>query len=348
MDVGLLDSTDPGWAEALQGVTHDVFHAPTYAAWDAAVLGGEAKALVAPLSVGWLLVPLVVRGVPSQLTAVPKVDGVSPYGYGCPLVSPDVRSSNAEFAGALIDAARRCGLVSLFLRSHPLIRMPSFAGVSGATVVEGGKTLGIALSGDLGPDSRRWSKSLRYEMRRLITAGFLVRHAAWDYLPMFASAYRETMLRRGASRRYLFDDAILARLQEALGPSIVLSVVSDADGGFAAGCLWTCLGQFAHYFLAATDDKHARLSPAKLLVAAAAAEAQRCGAQIFHLGGGIGSRQDSLFAFKSSFADLTFDFTTVRVVVDAQAYAGLEQARATGPMPVAADGFFPSYRAGLE
>ena len=351
MDHAFLDSTDAGWAECLRSFTHDVFQLPEYAAWDARVLGGEARALVVEAAGDRMLVPLVVRPIPAVLGGVAGwLDGVSPYGYGSPLLVSTAPGGSGEggLGRALIAAARRFGLVSLFLRSHPRIPLPDYGATEGVEVVRSGRTLGIDLTGDLNPDSKRWPKSLRYEMRRLASSGFAVRHNAWEYLADFAGAYNATMVRRNADRRYLFDERMLRELRTALGGGLALSVVTDATGGFAAGCLWTLRGEIAHYFLAAAVEQYARLSPAKLLVVAAAAEAQHLGARVFHLGGGLGGREDSIYAFKETFSDMVFDYDTVRVVVDGAAYEKLVSARAAALGVVPDPSFFPSYRWGLD
>ena len=62
------------------------------------------------------------------------------------------------------------------------------------------------------------------------------------------------------------------------------------------------------------------------------------GAEIFHLGGGRGSGEDSLFRFKAGFSAARHRFALWCWVIDEPAYAGL-----TGGQPPTA--YFPAYRA---
>jgi hypothetical protein len=67
------------------------------------------------------------------------------------------------------------------------------------------------------------------------------------------------------------------------------------------------------------------------------------GNRVFHLGGGSGSREDSLFHFKAGFSPLRAEFQSVRVIFDQERYQALAL-RAQG-IPSATD-YFPAYRAG--
>jgi thiamine pyrophosphokinase len=73
------------------------------------------------------------------------------------------------------------------------------------------------------------------------------------------------------------------------------------------------------------------------------------GNRIFHLGGGLGSRQDSLFDFKASFSKQRHPFYTLRLITDSQNYRNLIKARAMemniNPEELIQTSYFPAYRA---
>ena len=76
--------------------------------------------------------------------------------------------------------------------------------------------------------------------------------------------------------------------------------------------------------------------------------ARQRGDELFHLGGGLRARADSLFLFKQGFSTLTLGYRTFRAVFDRSRYSmlverrGLEQP--SGAAPEGNYGFFPDYR----
>jgi hypothetical protein len=73
------------------------------------------------------------------------------------------------------------------------------------------------------------------------------------------------------------------------------------------------------------------------------------GARVFHLGGGVGSKQDSLYRFKAGFSDRVHDFGVWQWVLLPDAYAHLCSARERWNqehnLQSMSPGFFPAYRA---
>ena len=64
------------------------------------------------------------------------------------------------------------------------------------------------------------------------------------------------------------------------------------------------------------------------------------GNRVFHIGGGLGGSDDSLFRYKAAFGSLRQDFHTWRVITDPIAYEKL-----AGPVTAEAlAGRFPPYR----
>ena len=63
----------------------------------------------------------------------------------------------------------------------------------------------------------------------------------------------------------------------------------------------------------------------------------------FHLGGGVGAAEDSLFRFKAGFAKTFRTFSVARYIHDPARYEDLVALRAGAGAPPA-PGFFPAYR----
>jgi hypothetical protein len=77
------------------------------------------------------------------------------------------------------------------------------------------------------------------------------------------------------------------------------------------------------YHLSGTEGRALELSQLKILINCARRWATRRGATVLHLGGGVGSAQDSLMHFKPGFSDRRHFFKTWHVALDEQRYADL-------------------------
>jgi hypothetical protein len=171
--------------------------------------------------------------------------------------------------------------------------------------------------------------------------------SAGDYLDDFIAVYHETMQRVQAADSYFFDRAYFEGLREALGPHMHLFVCFLEQQVVCAG-LFTLMQGIVQYHLSGSNDVLGRLSPSKLMLDTVRLWAIEQGAHVLHLGGGVGSREDSLFQFKAGFSDRRHSFEIWRWVVQPEIYQQFNSTREAwlhqqGLQPASA-GFFPFYR----
>ena len=113
-----------------------------------------------------------------------------------------------------------------------------------------------------------------------------------------------------------------------------------AEGEVVASALCLRGDRWLHYHLGATADSARDLGASNLLLYTAAVWAQEQRLEEFHLGGGAGGKEDSLFAFKQRFSpEGRREFWVGKAVHDEDAYR-----RLAGGADVDYDGFFPTYR----
>lgn len=347
----LLAVGDPAWKAALERVPHDVYHLPGYAGLDAGLAGGTALCVHYADSGGTLLLPLVVRDVPGT----GRADACSPYGYPGPVSDTADEGFWRRASAAVADALREAGLVSCFVRLHPLLPAPTAALADAGAVVQHGHTVSIDLT--LG-EEELWSQTRANHRRQINRArrdGVVVRtdsSGSWDE---FGEIYRQTMARVGAGAYYFFDAAYFAGLREALGGALHLVGVHDGDGPesvMIGGGLFFELGGIVQYHLGATRDGFGARQPTKVMFDEVRRWARGRGNTELHLGGGLGGGQDELFHFKAGFSDRRLPFHTWRLILDEGGYrelagpAGVPARGVPGaPVPDAPSGFFPAYRA---
>jgi hypothetical protein len=324
----------------LAAVRHDVYHRPGYVGIEAERLGGEAVAFVAVDQDRHWAVPLLLRPIPGT----GRFDASSPYGYPGPI--SDAPSTDALFfedgLASLAEALDDLGVVSCFLRLHPLLSPPLESFKRAGLLIVHGPTVVIDLSRS---EEELWTAlrgNHRTQVRRAHRAGVVAAEdVGWKRLDEFVAIYWATMERVGASKQYYLTHDYFDALRRSLGESAHLLVVSRDDELLAGGIYTECDG-IVQYHLGATASEHLRLNPAKVMFDHATRWARRRGNQWLHLGGGVGGVEDALFHFKAGFSPLRRTYATWRLVVDRDAYDRLAGDGSAGAEQAS---FFPAYRA---
>jgi hypothetical protein len=338
MRAALVGVDDPRWVRNLRLSTHDFYHHPTYVALDAAHQRGEPRALVVEASGKFLLLPLVIRSVPGG-----GMDAVSPYGYPGPVIHG---TKDPEFVSEAlsvgIELLRFEGIVSLFVRLHPILNPTPPTGVG--TVIRHGHTIAVDLAQ---PEELQWTQTRRDHrraIRRSERAGHRVRvDTTWEHLATFKQLYRKTMKRVGAAPYYFFDDTYFDGMRAAF-PGRAHLVLVEVDGHVATAAIEVETCGIMQDHLAGTDERFLQFQPEKLMINFVRQWAKQRGNRWLHLGGGVGGNADSLLKFKQGFSPVRSPFHTLRVVVRESEYRRLVVARDPQVDPFDLSGFFPAYR----
>lgn len=334
MRAALLEPDDPRWVDVLGSVRHDCYHLPDYVRLSAEHEGGEPAAVLVEDGPRALLQPVIVRPISGG-----GHDATTPYGYPGPLVRGDAAWLSAGLAAAVEHLAER-GLVSLFVRLHPLLNPEPPVGVG--AVRREGPTVSLDLAA---PEAEQWRQvrgNHRIHINRARRAGRVARFDdAWTHEATFVRLYHATMARVDAGGWYFFDQAHVAALRTALGERLRLVVV-EADGEIAAAGLFVATNGIIQYHLSGSDERWAREGLTKIMIDHVRRWGSERGDEVLHLGGGVGGAEDALYHFKTGFSERRHEFRTLRAVLDPAAYARL----AGGTTSASDAGFFPAYRAG--
>jgi hypothetical protein len=260
-------------------------------------------------------------------------DVTTPYGYGGPIGDP---RAAAGFWEAYERWCAEGNIVTSFFRFHPLYANQRYAAAS-VQLEPLARTVAWRLErDDLFAGMHR---SHRNKCRKAERAGVVVStHPQPADLTEFAALYESTMDRVGAAAYYFFDPEYWERLASAVRAQLI-RFDAHLDGRLVASAV--CLGSTAwlHYHLSATTEEARRVGASNLLLYEAARWARANGYELFHLGGGVGGRVDSLFEFKLRFdPGAEREFAIGKAIHDEAAYRELTGAAAD------AGGFFPAYR----
>jgi serine/alanine adding enzyme len=249
-------------------------------------------------------------------------DVVTPYGYGGPTAD--------GFWDAYEEWARERGVVTTFVRFHPL-----YGNQRGAPIHV--DELAPTVAWRLDPD-RDLLAGLHFKHRNKVTkaenAGATV--TQHDGLGEFVPLYEDTMRRVNADDFYFFEPAYWERL----GELPLVRFDAEIDGEVVASALCLATPPWLHYHLSGTTDAGRTTGSSTLVLLEAARWAQANGYERFHLGGGLGGKEDSLHHFKARFDPEGLVPAAVgKAIHDEDAYR-----RLSGGSEVVFEGFFPAYR----
>jgi hypothetical protein len=288
-------------------------------------------------------VPLVVRDLDSRLHPAAEGwrDATSAYGYSSPLLQATRADFAARAVQAFVLALRDTKVVSCFLRLHPLIESDVAALTGVGQVIEHGRTVSIDLTQDMDVILQHMRKSHRRDLKRGAKCGFEAwEDVDWSTLAPFLDLYQSAMQRRGARSYYLFSREFFERLRRVHEGRVHLFVVRSIHGHMAAASIYTECRGIVTAFLGGTHEDFIADSPLKLADQAVCAWAKARGNRVFHLGGGVGAKEDSLFQFKAGFSRARHSFRTWHIIVDRDIYNTL----ACQHGAKSSSDFFPVYR----
>ena len=283
---------------------------------------------------GDVVFPLILREIEGGQG---RRDAITPYGYGGPVgVGPEPPVES--FYELYDDWCRSTAVVSTFIRFHPLFANQRQA-PNGVHVVPLADTIAWSLDRDLDLFGGLHPKH-RNKVRKARAAGLEVTvREAPPSLSDFAALYEATMSRLDADEFYFFPGDYWGSLEKGLREKIVL-VEARGGGELAAAALCFATPPWLHYHVSGTSERGREAAAANLVLLEAACWGQSRGLEQFHLGGGAGGREDTLFHFKQRFFPAGRREASVgKLVHDPETYCGL-----AGLTELRLDGYFPAYR----
>jgi serine/alanine adding enzyme len=321
-----------GWNGLLERIgCRDAYFRRGYVEASCVLDGGRPMLLHATGSGGDVVFACSVRPVPSSSGLY---DVTTPYGYGGP-VAAGAEPPAEEFWELYEGWCAEKRVVSTFLRFHPLLGNQSLAGPS-VELEQLADTVSWGLEGenDLFEGMHRHHRRVSRKAEALVEVRTQERP---DRLDAFATLYEATMRRQRAAPFYLFPPAYWDELTSGLRDQLVC-FEAFVEGEVVAGILCFASPPWLHYHLGATLEPARSLGASHLLMLAAARWGRERGYEQFHLGGGVGGREDSLWEYKRRFSPGGLRETWIgKLVHDDDAYDALAGSRDRS-------GFFPAYR----
>lgn len=228
-------------------------------------------------------------------------DLTTPYGYGGFIFEGNIDKKNLKQFD--IDYIRYCkinNIVSEFVRFHPVLNNSKTAeGIY--DVVELGPTVTL----DLESQDQIWNNlksKNRNVIRKAKKSGVEIRWGNDSKLfEKFVPMYNATMDKDEANKYYYFDETFYQSIKDDLKYNMLM-FYAYFEGEIVSMAMILLANGNMHYHLSASNPKFNRFSPSNLLLSEAANWGVENGFEKLHLGGGLGSQEDSLYKFKDSFS----------------------------------------------
>lgn len=265
-------------------------------------------------------------------------DFATPYGYGGWLIEGE--TDVEELFSAYGAWCAKHSVVSEFVRYHPVLQnhCPT-------TPVYDVLELGHTISMDLSSPETIWenlTSKNRNMIRKAQKNGIKIYTARNPQIfEVFREIYNGTMDKDHAAQYYYFRPEFYRSVLEDL-PEHAQVFYAQLNGEIIAVSIMLTANGRMNYHLSGSKREYQNLAPTNLLLYEAALWGCANGCKTLHLGGGVGSGEDGLYAFKKSFYRKDpHQFHIGRKVWMENRYQELLQIR--GSMPESA--FFPAYRA---
>lgn len=315
----------------------DFYHTHTYNQLDKT---GQPLLLLFEKDSFKILMSIVMRQIPGS----EHNDVTSVYGYAGP-VSNIINLPVAilrDFQLSLDSFFIQNKVIAAFSRLHPLIDYQENIFSGYGDIVALNKTVSIDLTQDKEIQRQQFDKSLKNRLNKLRKSGVKVKYVTTiDELREFVSIYIETMERLEASKMYFFDLEYFQNLLNAKDfKSFILIAIYENE--ILAGSFFTVYGDIMQYHLSGTKTKFLKMAPMKLLLDEARLIANEMELKHFHLGGGVGGINDSLFEFKAAFSKTYHQFKIWKKIINPEVYNELVKNRFGNSIPTS--DYFPLYR----
>jgi hypothetical protein len=290
----------------------------------------------------FIAIPLVIRSIPDS----DLQDCTSVYGYCGPVSNIKFNNLPSEainqFKKGLNSFFMERKIISSFSRLHPMFPFQERIFKDFGQVLPLNKTVAINLNQPVGLQRDEYNKTTRMHINRALKNGIFIRKTSdFEDLERFIAIYYKNMQRVNANPGYYFSLDYFRNLINVTDFDSVL-FVAEKDCEIIAGGIFTICNGIMQYHLGGTKNEMLKFSPLKLLIDSARIYANEMGCNYFHLGGGYGGEDDTLFRFKSGFSKDLCEFKVWRKIVNKQVYSDLVARKFGDNLP--SSDYFPLYR----
>lgn len=289
-----------------------------------------------------ILLPLLIRTIEGSNYK----DATSVYGYAGPLViSLDDTFNNLEFKDVLDSFLTRNKVISIFSRLHPYIDHQDSILDGLGTISILGNVVNIDLTDTVENQRAKFNRRLKTYLNKARRSCTVIKGNIDEHLDDFIRLYHENMKRVDADESYFFSrDYYRGVLEsEEYKSELSLCLLNETQEIIGAS-MFMKKGNIVQYHLSGLSEDHFDLNPIKLIIDEMRIKSTEEGFKYFNLGGGLGSKEDSLFRFKSGFSKDFRVFKTWKYIVNKEAYKAQTYDVLGQDFDLSTIEYFPAYR----
>jgi lipid II:glycine glycyltransferase (peptidoglycan interpeptide bridge formation enzyme) len=296
-----------------------------------------------------IALPLLIR----KIEGTDFHDATSVYGYPGPTtINLAEDYVNIVFIKELRKFLYKNNIVSVFSRLNPYVKHQETVLKGLGDISSHGKVIVIDLRKDLETQRAMYHKRLKTYVNKS-RKQYSIRLAKTDKeIKVFIEMYYENMRRVNANNSYFFSKKYFFDIIKTndFDCDILLAIHNESKE-IIGGAMFIKKNKIVQYHLSGAKEEYLALNPIKLLIDEMRIRATKEGFQFFNLGGGVGSKIDSLFHFKSGFSKDIKDFNIWRYVVNHEVYEDLvrhKQKRECALLHNSCMLYFPCYRCEIQ
>lgn len=325
------------WDNVLSKVdTYDFYH--TYDYHTISKQEGEKCVLLQFEKDNYLIaIPLIIR----PIKGTDYFDITSVYGYSGP-VSKNIsyNFNNTQFITEFKEYLFNKKIVSVFSRLNPFISHQKDILKNLGDCEDLSSVVFIDLTNDIEVQRQGYQRRIKSHInksRRLCT---IKKAQTQEEIEAFIDIYYENMNRVDAEDSYYFDkDYFFNFLKCNDFETDLLLAIDNETNQYISGVMFVKTNQIVQYHLSGTKTDFLNIMPVKMLIDEMRILATNEDCKYLNLGGGLGSKEDSLLRFKKSFSKELETFSLWKYIVDVDVYKKLlSKNEATN------SNYFPAYR----
>ncbi len=270
-------------------------------------------------------------------------DVTSVYGYVGPIHNNlNAAFDNFNFKNQLNQFFIKNNIISVFSRLNPYICDQDLILKGIGDLVQLGRVVNIDLTKTLDDQRHIFSKTTkRYINKGKKQCSIRLSNSKAD-VSTFIKLYYENMDRVNAKKGYYFTKDYFDYFINSndFQTDLLLAIYNETKEIISAAMMIKT-NDIIQYHISGTRNDYLHLTPVRLLIDEMRVRGTLEGYQYFNLGGGLGSVEDSLFRFKSSFSKDFKNFEIWKYIVNQEVYDQLTDQFSD----LNAEGdFFPKYR----
>lgn len=321
----------------------DAYAYDFYHTWDYHTLAAtdEPMMFVFQQEGKYVAFPLLKR----QISQTNYYDLHAVYGYAGPICNIDFalldKNFISQFQKELSRFLQEGNYVSVFAKFNPFFNQQLLFDRLGG-IYDNGVTVAIDLGQSIEYQRMHYRSSTADAIKKARRLDFTIREMDSEKdVADFNNLYLKNMDRIDASEFYRFNGDYFAKLLSSSQCNAKL-VLCYYGQELVAGSVITLTKGILQAHLIASNADYLKYSPAKFLVDEVSVMGREKGMKYYHLGGGLGYKQDTLYKWKKGFSDLVFRQASWRYIVKPAVYQMLVQN--SGLHNHADVDFFPLYR----